>query len=422
MADWQHEIKKLLAQIEHLHNRLARQKMHMNSMMLVTQAINENVGASVLYDKLSYFLSFEMQIDRHCLLYFENSEWTIVSQKGLSVGVLEVSKLPRKIAELGNSRRQLKDSEDSFFAQFSFGLPVTHKTTPLAYLLIGGLRSDVEDHDLMSQLDIVTAFTNIIMMAIENKRLFKEQMTQRALETEIELASNIQQMLIPDALPDGDLYELSGIYQPHYKVGGDYYDVVELPDGKLAFCIADVTGKGMAAALLMANFQAIFYSLITRALTLEEIIEEMNRAVFRVTKGDRFITLFLGKYEPATRTLHYINAGHTPPFLLMGDQVHRLKNGTIIIGIEPELPFIEIGGICLTEPAMLFTYTDGLTDLRNPEGDEFSDDMLEAYLRDNVDLPARELNSRLLHHIEMFRQTQPRPDDITVLTCRMFNV
>jgi phosphoserine phosphatase RsbU/P len=419
-ADWQPEIKRLLAQIETLRNRLTRQKMHMSSMMLITQAINENVGAQALYASLSYSLNFEMQIKRHCLLYNDKGRWEPVSHAGVSLEYLNLDTISTDLSELGPGRRRLERDDHLFMSQFSYGLPVMHKNTPLAYLFIGDLQADNDDQERMALFDSVTAFTNIIIMAIENKRLFKEQMSQKIMESELEFASKIQQMLIPDQLPNGALYELSGIYQPHYKVGGDYYDVVELPDGKLAFCIADISGKGMAAALLMANFQAIFYSLITRPLTLEEIIQEMSRSVHRVTKGDRFITVFLAKYEPATRTLHYINAGHTPPFLLMGDEVHRLQNGTMIIGYEPELPFVEIGGICLTEPAILFSYTDGLTDLRNPFDQTFDDDLLEAYLRENAHLPAKELNTRLLHHIETFRDTEPYPDDVTVLTCRMF--
>ena len=139
-----------------------------------------------------------------------------------------------------------------------------------------------------------------------------------------------------------------------------------------------------------------------------------------MTNGDRFITLFLARYEVRTRTLHYVNAGHTPPLLLSNGEVIPLKNGCTVLGWMPELPFLEIGGVCLTEEAMLFTYTDGLTDVRNDEGEEFSENKLIDFLKQHTQLGAKEINSKLLAHIEAYRGHQPFPDDITVLTCRVF--
>jgi sigma-B regulation protein RsbU (phosphoserine phosphatase) len=234
----------------------------------------------------------------------------------------------------------------------------------------------------------------------------------------VELAAEIQRTLVPRRLPSGGNYQLSSIYQPHFAVGGDYYDVVEFADGKLAFCIADITGKGVSAALLMANFQASFRALVTRQPSLEELVREMNTAVFNITQGDRFITLFLAKYDTGTRTLHYVNAGHTPPILLSKGEVTHLKNGTTVLGFLPDLPFLEIGGICLTEESILFSYTDGLTDIQDDRGAYFQDDLLLHFLREHAHLGAKELNTRLWEHVRNFKQKQAFPDDITVLTCK----
>ncbi len=196
--------------------------------------------------------------------------------------------------------------------------------------------------------------------------------------------------------------------------------MVEFPDGQIAFCIADITGKGVAAALLMANFQANFRALITRRPTLEEIINELNAAVFNVTQGDKFITLFLAKYDSNTRTLHYVNAGHTPPVLISKGEVVLLKNGCTSLGWMPELPFLEIGGLCLTDEAIIFSYTDGLTEVRNSAGEEFEEKKLLDFLSKNATEGAKELNTKLLKHIEAFRGREPWTDDITVLTCKVF--
>jgi phosphoserine phosphatase RsbU/P len=416
MADFE-EIRRLMARLQEMDSKIGKQKLQLRGLMTVTQAINENVGAESLFEMLGRYLSFEMQLGRYVLLFHEDKQWRIVASNGADTTLFSETEVASLIAQHGSGTRKLQPNDNPFMAQFEYGLHVLHKNTPLAYLFMADFR---QDDDVMGQLDFITAVTNVVAVAIENKRMFKEQLTRKVIDREVELAADIQQALIPRKLPQGDNYEMSSIYKPHFAVGGDYFDVVEFPDEKVAFCIADITGKGMSAALLMANFQANFHALVSRRPSLEEIVEEMNIAVHRVTDGDRFITLFLGKYDTNTRTLHYINAGHTPPYLIMQGEVTRLKNGTTILGFMPELPFLEIGGICLTGDALLFSYTDGLTDIRNDADEDLSDELLEDFLCQHAHLPAKEINEKLLHFIDVFRGAQPYPDDITVLSCRIF--
>ena len=416
MADFD-EMRNVLARIQALENRIGRQVFQLRGLMSVTQAINENVGADALFEMLGRFLSFEMQIRRFTLLFREGNVWKIVSNNGADLTHFNTDELNPILAAHGPGTKKLTDAAHPFVQQFEYGLQVMHKSTPLAYLYMAEFHSD---DDVVGQLDFVTAVTNVVAVAIENKRLFKEQVNQKLINREVELAAEIQQALVPRRLPSGLNYEMSSIYKPHFAVGGDYYDVVEFPDDKVAFCIADITGKGVSAALLMANFQANFHALVPRRPSLEEIVHEMNAAVHRVTDGDRFITLFIGKYDLHTHTLHYINAGHTPPFLIMDGEVIRLTNGTTVLGWMPELPFLEIGGICLTTDALLFSYTDGLTDVCNAAGEDFSEEKLTQFLKENAHLPAKELNTKLLQHVEAFKGDEPYPDDITVLSCRIF--
>jgi sigma-B regulation protein RsbU (phosphoserine phosphatase) len=128
----------------------------------------------------------------------------------------------------------------------------------------------------------------------------------------------------------------------------------------------------------------------------------------------------LAKYDTQTRTLNYINAGHSPPVLVVGDEVSRLKNGCTVLGWLPELPFLETGGICLRDEALVFSFTDGLTDVQNTVGEPFGEDNLVRFMQANAGLSAEDLNKQLLHHIEIYRESEPFPDDITVLTCKFF--
>jgi len=411
------EIKRTLSRIEKLEREVNLKQLQINSLLAITQAINENVSADGLFNMYNSFLRWEIGIRKMALFFKETAGWECVTSLGVEDQLLQYD-LNLELPHF-RSTRGLENSEHPFVREFDLVVPVMHKDEPIAYAFIGGF---LDEDDVYNKVQFVTTITNVIAVAIENKRLFKTQLRQEVLNREVELAAEIQRTLVPSRLPSGSNYELSSIYKPHFAVGGDYYDVVEFPDGTIIFCIADITGKGVAAALLMANFQANLRALVTRCQTLEEIVQEMNAAVFRVTQGDRFITLFLARYDVNSRTLHYVNAGHTPPLLLSanGDEVVPLKNGCTVLGWMPELPFLEIGGVCLTDAATLFTYTDGLTDVRNNAGEDFSEERLIAFLQKHIHLGAKELNSCLLEHVEAFRERQPLPDDITVLTCKVF--
>jgi len=409
------EIKRTLSRIEKLEREVNLKQLQINSLLAITQAINENVAVEGLFNMYNSFLRWEIGIRKMALFFKETGQWECMTSLGVSSRLLEhdVSKELLRY----RSMQGLENSEHPLIREFDLVVPVLHKEEAIAYAFIGGFG---EDDDVYNKVQFVTTITNVIAVAIENKRLFKQQLRQEVLNREVEVAAEIQRSLVPTRLPSGKNYQLSSIYRPHFAVGGDYYDVVEFSDGQIAFCIADITGKGVSAALLMANFQASFHALVTRRPTLEEIVHELNAAVWRVTQGDKFITLFLAKYDVPTRTLHYVNAGHTPPLLLMDGEVVPLQNGCTSLGWLPQLPFLEIGGICLTDEALIFSYTDGLTDIRNKAGEDFGEEKLIPFLLENRHLGAKDLNAKLLSHVDQYRERQPYPDDITVLTCRVF--
>ncbi|MEO6759173.1 MAG: PP2C family protein-serine/threonine phosphatase [Saprospiraceae bacterium] len=409
------EIKRTLSRIEKLEREVSLKQLQINSLLIITQAINENISADGLFKMYNSFLRWEIGIRKMALFFKEAGAWKCMSSLGVPDALLDLD----INLELNRYRtlQGLEKADHPLIREFDLVIPVLHKEVQIAYAFLGGFS---DDDDVHNKVQFVTAITNVVVVALENKRLFKQQLRQEVVNRELEVAAEIQRTLVPARLPSSKNYQLSSIYKPHFAVGGDYYDVVEFADNKIAFCIADITGKGVSAALLMANFQANFHALITRRPSLEEIVHELNAAMWRVTQGDKFITLFLAKYDATTRTLHYVNAGHTPPLLLSNGEVIPLRNGCTSLGWLPQLPFLEIGGVCLTEEAMIFTYTDGLTDVRNKAGEDFGELHLIEFLRHHSHLSAKDLNTQLMAHIDIFREREPYPDDITVLSCRVF--
>jgi sigma-B regulation protein RsbU (phosphoserine phosphatase) len=414
MADLK-DIKRTLSRIEKLEHEVNLKQLQINSLLAITQAINENVSAEGLFNMYNSFLRWEIGIKKMGLFFKENGKWECMTQLGIDEALLD-GNIDTELIRF-RTTKGLENSNHPLFKEFDLIIPVLHKEEAIAYTFLGGFG---DEDDVYNKVQFVTTITNVIAVAIENKRLFKQQLRQEVLNREVEVAAEIQRTLVPSRLPSGKYYQLSSIYKPHFAVGGDYFDVVEFPDNQIAFCIADITGKGVSAALLMANFQANFHTLIARRTSLTEIVEELNSAVWRVTQGDKFITLFIAQYDSNTRTLHYVNAGHTPPLLLTNHSNTPLKNGCISLGWLPELPFLETGCLQLPHESIIFTYTDGLTDVKNKAGIEYGDDNLKTFLSDNLHLNPKELNHKLLADIESYRERTPFPDDVTVLTCKVF--
>lgn len=400
-------------QLEKLERELNLKQLQIKSLLAITQAINDNVSASGLFNMYKSFISWEMGIHTMALFVRVGHEWNCVAESNADELLMD-DKAENLLLKY-NRLHTIKDSDPEILQSFDIIIPVYHKETPIAYALIGGIK---EQDDIYNKIQFITTITNIIAVAIENKRLFKQQVEQEALKREMELASTVQQMLIPDELPQGDGYELASIYMPHFNVGGDYFDLIPYDSQRFAFCIADISGKGVAAALLMANFQANLRSLIYQYRDLETFVLALNESVYRITKSDKFITLFVGEMNLHTRELMYINAGHFPPFLVNDGKIKRLEKGSTIIGAFEQLPDIEMGYEQLSREGLLMTFTDGLPDLRSPEGTYFDEQMIEQFIVRHSHLSAREFNNALLAKLEKFKGPQGYPDDIAVLTCR----
>lgn len=410
------DIKDRLSTIKALEREMNLKQLQVNRLLNITQAINNNVSAEGLFEMYKSFLSWEIGVKKMVLYVKNEDEWQCATSIGIKEALLEADitdMLPR-YTRLNN----VDDKQHPLFKEFDVVIPVRHKEHPIAYVFIGGFG---EEEDMYSKVQFITTITNVIAVAIENKRLFKRQLEQERLKKEMELASEIQHMLIPKVLPNKSCYELASIYKPHFGVGGDYFDFIEFEDGKIVFCVGDISGKGVAAALLMANFQANFHTLINKRTDYDEFIHDLNKSVNLITRGERFITFFIAEFDINNRTLKYVNAGHNPPVLATNGQAHLLDKGCTILGSFQKLPNVEIGTMFIEKEAMILSFTDGLTDLKNAKGDYLNEEMLYDFVKDHYQKSASEFNQLLMDKLEKFKADKTYPDDFTVLSCKIFD-
>ncbi len=260
--------------------------------------------------------------------------------------------------------------ETSIIKGFDAVIPLRHKYHIMGYVLVGDGNLGDGISPTLRNLKFIQILSNLIIVAIENKKMQARLIKQESLRQELALASRIQTGLIP---PDGMLLQTGhtrarSYYHPHDQVGGDYFDILQLSPRRIGFCIADVSGKGVAAALLMSNFQAMVRALFTDKKDLKELVMELNRRVCQNTKGEKFITLFIGRYDCLTGHMTYVNAGHLPPLLNRQGHVCELLSGSIGLGMLDELPGVDEGEMRLHKGDLLVSYTDGLVEIEEATG------------------------------------------------------
>lgn len=392
-----------------------KKELELKSLLEITQAINENKPAGVLLDIFKFTCLVHLNI-RSLLLYMVQGEHY---EKMISHGLKK--SIPDQIAgskvnyNKATGALQIEVGTPYSFTELESYLPVFHKDKMLAILFLKK-KSQEEDIDL----DFTQALANILVVALENKKFAKRQLEQERLKREVEIASNVQRMLFPAELPNTPRLAAKVTYIPHSTVGGDYYDLIQKSEDEVFFCIADVSGKGMPAALLMSNFQAALRTLLRSTSDLKMVVEQLNYTTFDNTKGERFITFFLGHYHYKKRELIYVNAGHNPPVLCWEgeNRTELLGAGTTILGAFETLPFLELGKRSHLTGFTVHLYTDGLIETQNQEEEEYGDVRFHQFVKERLCMSPRRFHTVLLEDLQGFSKGKAQHDDITLLSLR----
>lgn len=391
------------------------------TLLNITQAINDNVSTEDLLKRFKYILTSELNIGK-ILVFSFNKKWQKILFSGIPDPLIDNIDPSRDLIQYTDITILAATSKTNDNLKiFDAIIPVYHKDTPLAYVVIGDIEEERSGMSpTISHLNFIQTLTNVIFVAIENKRLFKDNIRQEAIRKELELASQMQSMLIPndESLPSNDLLQVKTYYNPHSEVGGDYYDFLELSENEVGFCIADVSGKGISAAMLMSNFQASLRALFTSTISLKHLVHKLNEIVMTNTKGEKFITLFIGKYNQSTNKLKYINAGHNPPVLYKNKRIHYLKNGCIGLGMFRRIPVIKEGVLTINDHSMLICYTDGLVEMENSKNLEFGTKKLERSLKKytSIDKVLHDVISQLDKH----RGEKAFFDDVSIIGLEIY--
>lgn len=398
-------------------DRLKISKFKLDSLLDITLSINANLPTEDLLAKYESILRNDLGIGK-ILIFKHSGDWECLLNGGfpLEYETIDVESTLTGIREI------FFGAADIGFEGVDIIIPVFNNNIHLAFVFIGDIEEEGEGMSpVLKHLNFIQTISSIIIVAIENIRLFNESLRQESLRKELELAAKMQQMLIPDNkhMPKNPMLKVTGFYFPHFEVGGDYYDCISLSCDKTGLCIADVSGKGISAAILMSNFQANLRALLTYDINLVTLVKKLNRIVDINAAGEKFITLFVARYDHKTRVLEYINAAHNPPVLyntVTGD-LKYLKASCVGLGMLEEIPSIKKSEIRISDNSKIVCYTDGLSEMKGPDGKELGSGVIVKFISNNK--PVRKNISEMIKSLGLPDHNPSIFDDVSIIAADM---
>ena len=266
---------------------------------------------------------------------------------------------------------------------------------------------------------LLTALSAQAAIALERDRLLKESIQKEVLESEMRLAIDIQAGFWPKEVPEYENVSFAGDSRPARHVGGDYYDFVPIDEQRIALVIADVSGKGVGAALVMAELRAVLRGRLKSSLSLEDVVGAVNDVLVEDTPVGKFATLFVAVLNTDDLVLQYVNAGHDPPFLLRarGD-LHELREGGPIVGFKQGFAF-PAGEEELESGDLLVMFPNGVTETQQAPEEFFGRDRLVSEIRSHREKNPDELIQHIHNTLESFQGDQPQHDDVTMVIARI---
>ena len=393
---------------------LELKRMETASLLDVLRTINHT---EVNVDKLSLIarnvLRAQLGVKRVIFFYEFEGRWV----EGIRLGFEEMDL--EAIEELIQFKKTTKVTggfAPSLFAmEAEFVVPIINQGEPSAYFVV----ADFADSEMEEQNDLIFIATlgNILNVAIRNRQLMNERIQQEYLRKELEVAETIQRQLLISDFSKFKEIDVYGLNIPHHRIGGDFYDVIKKGKGTTFVAIGDVAGKGIAAALLMSNLQANLRALCAQYTDVIDIVRELNKIIFDITQGERFVTLFLIRIDEDVNQFTYVNAGHNYPILFQKDGYRELSEGCMLIGIMPEIG-ISSETVDIIAQDNLFTFTDGIVEQADPTGEMFDTDRIIKTLASVADKSSLEIVNHFQHTLVSYADGTELGDDITMLNVK----
>ena len=366
-----------MSNTERLSSKIKQRDYKLNALLELTEAINANSSEEDLIAQFQNIVQTHLGIEK-LALFVKREDWQCL----LQYGDMNVTEFVIPADDFFLTNKGVALSEDAAHESYDVVIPVMHNDQPLAIALAGDNAEDARGMSpTVKHMRFLQTLTSVLSVALENKRLLINLVQQERLKKELELAAEMQHLLLPSRFPDTAAWNVQGIYRAHQQVGGDYYDVFQINEFEWVFCLGDVSGKGMPAAFLMSNFQAYVRNAFEeKRPDLSILANKLNNRVWDAAQGEKFITFFLAVYNSKSQDLEYVNCGHNAPVFKTVNEFKHLGATAIGLGMLPELPKVNSVKLEIHSEDVLLGYTDGLVEVNNAEGEYFEMEGIEKNL------------------------------------------
>ncbi len=311
------------------------------------------------------------------------------------------------------------DKQTGFRTRNILTLPIRNKASKIiaALQLLNKSTGSFTDEDT----DVLLTLSGQMAMSLENAQLHHDLLEKERLEREMAMARGIQRSLLPETSPVIPGFDIAVLNEPCFEVGGDYYDFLTLGPHTLLVVVADVEGKGISSAMVMSNLQATLRALVLHLHSLNDIAENVNRMILKDTRGEKYLTMFMGLIDLRRKAIHYINCGHVPPVIVRpGGQPIQLTEGGMVIGLFENVEF-ERGHVKFQTGDVLLLCTDGITEAMDVESEEFGSERLIASVSPVTDKKAKEIVLKVCDDVNVFSKGGTHMDDKIMLAIKVID-
>ncbi|MCB0280944.1 MAG: SpoIIE family protein phosphatase [Calditrichae bacterium] len=417
------ENAKVFEKLNTVNRQLDHKIQELNTLFEIGNELNRLFDQKEILKRLSYSLMGQMLINQFFVAVKTDNTLKVVYKKGSIFSEENINKCLK--SGIGKNDFQtplrIEQTEEQLKNKFcDFGIkiivPMVVQDQVRGYIFLGSKLNKTGFSE--SDVEFLSTLANIAIISIENARLFQETLEKKRLEEELNLAKNIQTKLLPDTMPVISRYDVHGYNIPSKSVGGDYFDIIKLNNDEFIFTIADVSGKGMPASLLMSNLQAGLHTLHQENYSLAEITFRLNNLIYKNTSIEKYITFFIAKLNIPQNKIFYVNAGHNPPYLFFKDgNYEELSTGGIILGMMADMPY-EIGELQMKPGSYLTMFTDGVTEAMSPDDQPFEEFRVIDFFKQEIAKPVscEQINLKMIETLYKFAGDPTKDDDITILT------
>ncbi|HEX9250849.1 MAG TPA: GAF domain-containing SpoIIE family protein phosphatase [Ignavibacteriaceae bacterium] len=368
---------------------------------------------------LIFSLIGQFLVQKYALLRFEGNDIEVIEPK------LPVEELLSNLRKIDYHRIDSSLNKEQvallFPALYEMGIevivPMQIQGKTKGLIILGRRINNIDYTD--ADIEFIFSVGSLAIISMENRRLFREALEKQKMEEELDLAREIQRNLLPQKIPVYNNFNIAAVNVSSKQVGGDYYDIIELDENRCCVAIADVSGKGVPASLLMANMQAFLQVICRQNISLDIATGLINDLISKNTADGKFITFFWGILNNADKTFKYVNAGHNLPLLIRDGKIIKLGIGGMILGVMKTIIPYRSETVQLLKDDVIVMFTDGISEAMNKKGEEFSDESLEKLSLESTGDTSENIIKKIQGAVQKFTDGANQSDDITLVVVKV---